>query len=75
MILSGGCECVVGVRAQGSNGLSDRATFLNLALYLAMALGMQLMTFEDMTYELRRDQSPAGDGAGRAAASWSPPMR
>jgi diguanylate cyclase (GGDEF)-like protein len=36
-----------------SLGLSDRATFLNLALYLAMALGMQLMTFEDMTYELR----------------------
>jgi diguanylate cyclase (GGDEF)-like protein len=36
-----------------SIGLSDRSTFLNLALYLAMALGMQLMTFEDMTYELR----------------------
>jgi diguanylate cyclase (GGDEF)-like protein len=36
-----------------SLGLSDRATFLNLALYLSMALGMQLMTFEDMTYELR----------------------
>jgi diguanylate cyclase (GGDEF)-like protein len=36
-----------------SMGLSDRATLLNLALYLAMALGMQLMTFEDMTYELR----------------------
>jgi len=36
-----------------SIGLSDQATFLNLALYLAMALGMQLMTFEDMTYELR----------------------
>jgi diguanylate cyclase (GGDEF)-like protein len=38
---------------QGRIGLSDQATFLNLALYLAMALGMQLMTFEDMTYELR----------------------
>jgi diguanylate cyclase (GGDEF)-like protein len=38
---------------QGTIGLSDRAIFLNLALYLAMALGMQLMTFEDMTYELR----------------------
>jgi diguanylate cyclase (GGDEF)-like protein len=36
-----------------SLGLSDRETFLNLALYLSMALGMQLMTFEDMTYELR----------------------
>ena len=27
--------------------------FLNLASYLVIALGMQLMTFEDMTYELR----------------------
>jgi diguanylate cyclase (GGDEF)-like protein len=36
-----------------SLGLSDRSTFLNLALYLSMALGMQLMTFEDMTDELR----------------------
>lgn len=34
-------------------GLTDRATFLTLALYLTTALGMQLMTFEDMTYELR----------------------
>ena len=31
----------------------DSATFVNLALYLVAALGMQLMTFEDMTYELR----------------------
>lgn len=30
-----------------------RADFLNLAFYLVIALGMQLMTFEDMTYELR----------------------
>ncbi len=36
-----------------SIGLSNQGTFLNLTLYLAMALGMQLMTFEDMTYELR----------------------
>jgi diguanylate cyclase (GGDEF)-like protein len=27
---------------------------VQLALYFVMALGMQLMTFEDMTYELRR---------------------
>lgn len=33
--------------------VSARGVFLNLALYLAMALGMQLMSFEDMTYELR----------------------
>jgi diguanylate cyclase (GGDEF)-like protein len=38
---------------QSSIGVTDRATLLNLALYLGMALGMQLMTFEDMTYELR----------------------
>ncbi len=30
-----------------------RTAFVNLALYLVTALGMQLMTFEDMTYELR----------------------
>jgi diguanylate cyclase (GGDEF)-like protein len=29
------------------------ATFFTLGLYLVAALGMQLMTFEDMTYELR----------------------
>ncbi len=29
------------------------ATFFMLGLYLVAALGMQLMTFEDMTYELR----------------------
>jgi diguanylate cyclase (GGDEF)-like protein len=33
---------------------ADRALFVSLALYLVAALGMQLMTFEDMTYELRR---------------------
>jgi diguanylate cyclase (GGDEF)-like protein len=53
MILLAGANASWAFGAQGSNGLSDRATFLNLALYLAMALGMQLMTFEDMTYELR----------------------
>lgn len=30
-----------------------RIAFLSLALNMVMALGMQLMTFEDMTYELR----------------------
>jgi len=30
-----------------------RQTFIELALYLVVALGMQLMAFEDMTYELR----------------------
>lgn len=39
--------------ADAAVGLTDRATFLTLALYLSTALGMQLMTFEDMTYELR----------------------
>ncbi len=53
MIALGGANASWAFGGQGSLGLSDRATFLNLALYLAMALGMQLMTFEDMTYELR----------------------
>ena len=41
--------------AAGGPGVSALSgpTFLNVALYLVMALGMQLMTFEDMTYELR----------------------
>ena len=29
------------------------AVFVNVALYMLIAVGMQLMTFEDMTYELR----------------------
>ena len=37
----------------GAQVLSE-AFLLELALYLVTALGMQLMTFEDMTYELRR---------------------
>ncbi|MEP6593253.1 MAG: hypothetical protein ABJC51_06145, partial [Acidobacteriota bacterium] len=42
-----------GFNAGGAAGLTGRGAFINLALYLAMALGMQLMSFEDMTYELR----------------------
>ena len=38
---------------QALDAAVDRATLVNLALYLVVALGMQLMTFEDMTYELR----------------------
>ena len=34
--------------------VAGRTIFLSLALYLVAVLGMQLMTFEDMTYELRR---------------------
>ena len=38
--------------ARGGPRLSE-AFFVELALYLVTALGMQLMTFEDMTHELR----------------------
>jgi diguanylate cyclase (GGDEF)-like protein len=38
--------------ARGGPAVSD-AFFLGLALYLVTALGMQLMTFEDMTLELK----------------------
>jgi diguanylate cyclase (GGDEF)-like protein len=31
-----------------------KGLYISMALYLVTALGMQLMTFEDMTYELRR---------------------
>ena len=39
----------------GSHGNQEtgRLTYVNVALYLVAALGMQLMAFEDMTYELR----------------------
>ena len=33
--------------------VAAHTTFITLGLYLVTALGMQLMTFEDMTYELR----------------------
>jgi diguanylate cyclase (GGDEF)-like protein len=38
-----------------------RQTFIELALYLAVALGMQLMAFEDMTYELRMTNTQLAD--------------
>ena len=41
---------VVDTRADGRTN----ALVFSLVLYLIAALGMQLMTFEDMTYELRR---------------------
>jgi diguanylate cyclase (GGDEF)-like protein len=40
--------------ARPDDPVLTQAAFFSLALGLATALGMQLMTFEDMTYELRR---------------------
>ena len=42
--------------ARGGPAMSD-AFFVELALYLVVALGMQLMTFEDMTEELQSANS------------------
>jgi diguanylate cyclase (GGDEF)-like protein len=42
--------------ARGGRALSD-AFFVELALYLVAALGMQLMAFEDMTVELKNANS------------------
>ncbi len=42
----------LGIPAPADAGATT-TTFLTLGLYLVAALGMQLMTFEDMTYELR----------------------
>jgi len=36
-----------------STAAVEQTTFVSMAFYLVTALGMQLMTFEDMTYELR----------------------
>jgi diguanylate cyclase (GGDEF)-like protein len=44
---------VLGASTVAAKGAVNRSTFLTLALDLVTALGMQLMTFEDMTYELR----------------------
>ena len=43
--------------ARPSGQLLTGTFLVQLALYLVTALGMQLMTFEDMTYELRRANS------------------
>ncbi len=37
----------------GANQEVTRLTYIDVGLYLVAALGMQLMAFEDMTYELR----------------------
>ena len=47
---------VLSPAARGGPALSD-AFFVELALYLVTALGMQLMTFEDMTDELKSANS------------------
>ena len=39
--------------ARHANQDISRLTYINVGLYLVAALGMQLMAFEDMTYELR----------------------
>jgi diguanylate cyclase (GGDEF)-like protein len=44
---------VLSVDSPASEDLT-KALFFSLVLYLIAALGMQLMTFEDMTWELRR---------------------
>jgi diguanylate cyclase (GGDEF)-like protein len=38
---------------QPNAAVAAHTTFITLGVYLVTALGMQLMTFEDMTYELR----------------------
>ncbi len=54
MLLLAVSNAWVALGAGGPAGAGlERQTFVSLALYLVTALGMQLMTFEDMTYELR----------------------
>ena len=52
MVAASNVWLVVGVPNPGNDAVS-RTLFLDLGLYLVAALGMQLMVFEDMTYELR----------------------
>jgi diguanylate cyclase (GGDEF)-like protein len=55
MILIAGSHVwiVLRIGSPGSDGITHALVFA-LVLYLIAALGMQLMTFEDMTWELRR---------------------
>ena len=71
MLLAGGRERVARAWSRASPmspapspALPSSASSLNLV----MALGMQLMTFEDMTYELRTHEPPARIGAVGSAA-------
>ena len=57
--------------ARGGPALSD-AFFVELALYLVTALGMQLMTFEDMTYELKSANHSCRPRRSSSGAWWSP---
>jgi diguanylate cyclase (GGDEF)-like protein len=54
LLLSGLNVWVAFAVAQPDDVIAGRAIFVTIAMYLVTALGMQLMTFEDMTYELRR---------------------
>jgi diguanylate cyclase (GGDEF)-like protein len=54
MLLLAASHAWLTIGANGPSGADvERTTFVSLALYLVTALGMQLMAFEDMTYELR----------------------
>jgi diguanylate cyclase (GGDEF)-like protein len=55
---------VLTVDTPGSIGVTKALGF-SLVLYLIAALGMQLMTFEDMTYELRRTNRRLEHAQGR----------
>ncbi len=53
LVMSGANVWLVLAAPNGMSYAVSRVMFLSLALDLVVALGMQLMTFEDMTYELR----------------------
>ena len=55
LLLSAAINVWIAVRAgDGTGGVLSDAFLVAIALYFVSAFGMQLMTFEDMTYELRR---------------------
>ena len=57
--------------ARNGPALSD-AFFVELALYLVTALGMQLMTFEDMTEELKSANAQLKAAQIELRQWWSP---
>jgi diguanylate cyclase (GGDEF)-like protein len=53
LVLAGLHVWIAVARASPADAQTMRVLFVQLAAWLVMGLGMQLMTFEDMTYELR----------------------
>ena len=62
-------------RSPRPSHVSLQILVVNAVLSTFGALGIHLLVFEDMTYELRADEPPARGGARGAAAGGASPIR